>query len=92
MQAAGRVIRTQLDQGIVYLIDDRFTRLEVLRPLPGCGKLSDIKQERQDKPASLFCYRTSSLAEADSAKVVERFYLWMSSISAAFNAISPTRA
>ena len=26
VQAAGRVIRTQLDEGIIYLIDDRFTR------------------------------------------------------------------
>jgi hypothetical protein len=28
-QAAGRVIRTQLDQGVVYLIDDRFSCPEV---------------------------------------------------------------
>ncbi|MDQ3185563.1 MAG: ATP-dependent DNA helicase [Pseudomonadota bacterium] len=34
VQAAGRVIRTPLDQGIIYLIDDRFARLEVLRLLP----------------------------------------------------------
>ena len=39
VQAAGRVIRTQLDQGIVYLIDDRFARPEVLRLLPGWWKI-----------------------------------------------------
>lgn len=43
VQAAGRVIRTQLDQGIVYLIDDRFTRLEVLRLLPGWWKVERYK-------------------------------------------------
>jgi Rad3-related DNA helicase len=32
VQAAGRVIRTQHDQGVVHLIDDRFARAEV-RPL-----------------------------------------------------------
>jgi DNA excision repair protein ERCC-2 len=35
VQAAGRVIRTQLDRGVVHLIDDRFARPEVLRLLPG---------------------------------------------------------
>jgi DNA excision repair protein ERCC-2 len=39
VQAAGRVIRTQLDQGVVYLIDDRFTRPGVLRLLPGWWKI-----------------------------------------------------
>jgi DNA excision repair protein ERCC-2 len=34
VQAAGRVIRTQSDQGAVYLIDDRFNRPEVRRLLP----------------------------------------------------------
>jgi len=34
VQAAGRVIRTQTDQGVVVLIDDRFSRPEVLRLLP----------------------------------------------------------
>jgi Rad3-related DNA helicase len=35
VQAAGRVIRTQSDRGVVYLIDDRFARPDVLRLLPG---------------------------------------------------------
>jgi DNA excision repair protein ERCC-2 len=39
VQAAGRVIRTQLDRGIVYLIDDRFTRPNVVCLLPGWWKL-----------------------------------------------------
>jgi DNA excision repair protein ERCC-2 len=39
VQAAGRVIRTQLDRGVVYLIDDRFARPDVLRLLPGWWKV-----------------------------------------------------
>lgn len=34
VQAAGRVIRTPSDQGVVHLIDDRFARPEVQRLLP----------------------------------------------------------
>lgn len=34
VQAAGRVIRTQDDEGVVYLIDDRFARAEVRDLLP----------------------------------------------------------
>ncbi|GLC97949.1 hypothetical protein Tamer19_73580 [Cupriavidus sp. TA19] len=34
IQAAGRVIRTQQDEGVVYLIDDRFAAAEVRRLLP----------------------------------------------------------
>ena len=34
VQAAGRVIRTPEDQGVLYLIDDRFARTEVRRLLP----------------------------------------------------------
>jgi DNA excision repair protein ERCC-2 len=35
VQAAGRVIRTRADCGVVYLIDDRYARHEVRRLLPG---------------------------------------------------------
>lgn len=34
VQAAGRVIRTKSDRGVVYLMDDRFHRLEVRKLLP----------------------------------------------------------
>ena len=34
VQAAGRVIRTQRDQGVIYLMDDRFTKPEVSALLP----------------------------------------------------------
>ena len=34
VQAAGRVIRTLTDCGVLHLIDDRFARPEVLRLLP----------------------------------------------------------
>ena len=34
VQAAGRVIRTPADRGVIYLMDDRFARAEVRRLLP----------------------------------------------------------
>lgn len=34
VQAAGRVIRTETDRGVIYLIDDRFARPEVMQLLP----------------------------------------------------------
>jgi len=43
VQAAGRVIRTQLDEGIIYLIDDRFTRLDARRLLPHWWKVEQHK-------------------------------------------------
>lgn len=43
VQAAGRVIRTHLDQGVIYLIDDRFTRPDVLRLLPDWWKVEQYK-------------------------------------------------
>lgn len=43
VQAAGRVIRTQRDEGIIYLIDDRFARLDVRRLLPYWWKVEHHK-------------------------------------------------
>jgi DNA excision repair protein ERCC-2 len=40
VQAAGRVIRTQEDKGIVYLIDDRFTRPAVRDLLPSWWRVT----------------------------------------------------
>ncbi|MBZ2190129.1 ATP-dependent DNA helicase [Alcanivorax sp. JB21] len=40
IQAAGRVIRTREDQGVVFLIDDRFSRPEVRTLLPAWWKLN----------------------------------------------------
>jgi DNA excision repair protein ERCC-2 len=34
VQAAGRVIRTESDRGVIYLIDDRFAQPEVQALLP----------------------------------------------------------
>ncbi|MNJ66205.1 ATP-dependent DNA helicase DinG [compost metagenome] len=34
VQAAGRVIRTTQDEGVIHLIDDRFARAQVRRLLP----------------------------------------------------------
>ena len=39
VQAAGRVIRTQSDRGVIYLIDDRFARPQVMRLLPSWWKI-----------------------------------------------------
>lgn len=39
VQAAGRVIRTRTDRGVVCLIDDRFRRPDVLRLLPAWWKV-----------------------------------------------------
>jgi DNA excision repair protein ERCC-2 len=39
VQAAGRVIRTEQDVGVLHLIDDRYRRLEVRRLLPRWWRL-----------------------------------------------------
>ena len=43
VQAAGRVIRTQQDEGVVYLIDDRFAQPEVSELLPAWWKLDQAR-------------------------------------------------
>ncbi|GGC62355.1 ATP-dependent DNA helicase [Undibacterium terreum] len=45
VQAAGRVIRTQSDQGYVYLIDDRFKRPEVRALLPAWWKIGILAKD-----------------------------------------------
>ena len=54
VQAAGRVIRTQLDHGVIYLIDDRFSRPEVVRLLPSWWKVEELQQKEAGCPAP-FC-------------------------------------
>lgn len=44
IQAAGRVIRTQDDEGVVHLIDDRFGRPQIRRLLPGWWAVSTISK------------------------------------------------
>ncbi|MDO9404753.1 MAG: ATP-dependent DNA helicase [Polaromonas sp.] len=46
VQAAGRVIRTQSDEGVVYLMDDRFTQAEVMALLPGWWTVDRLWAER----------------------------------------------
>ena len=41
VQAAGRVIRTPSDRGVLHLIDDRFARPKVRRLLPGWWRFED---------------------------------------------------
>ena len=45
VQAAGRVIRSNEDEGIVYLIDDRFAQPEVRRLLPSWWKMEQPKKK-----------------------------------------------
>nr|WP_242528974.1 helicase C-terminal domain-containing protein [Ramlibacter ginsenosidimutans] len=42
VRAAGRVIRTHEDRGIVYLIDDRFARPAVRALLPAWWKVASV--------------------------------------------------
>ena len=44
VQAAGRVIRTPEDTGVIYLMDDRFTRPEVQSLLPAWWRVEHITQ------------------------------------------------
>ena len=44
VQAAGRVIRSPSDLGVLHLIDDRFARPEVLRLLPTWWRIDTSKQ------------------------------------------------
>jgi DNA excision repair protein ERCC-2 len=48
VQAAGRVIRTTSDQGVIYLIDDRFTRPEVHDLLPRWWRVNRLRVRRND--------------------------------------------
>ena len=50
VQAAGRVIRTTSDRGVVYLIDDRFTRAEVQLLLPGWWQVTRVRARTANRP------------------------------------------
>ena len=52
VQAAGRVIRTQEDTGVIYLMDDRFTRPEVQSLLPAWWRIEQITQTMPKKPGN----------------------------------------
>lgn len=45
VQAAGRVIRTQTDRGVIYLMDDRFAQPNVLRLLPKWWKVERRRKQ-----------------------------------------------
>jgi DNA excision repair protein ERCC-2 len=53
VQAAGRVIRTTTDEGVVVLIDDRFRRPEVRRLLPAWWRVETIAPAEL-KPSDAF--------------------------------------
>ena len=50
VQAAGRVIRTPSDRGSVHLIDDRFSRPEVLRLLPNWWNIASRRSDFLNDP------------------------------------------
>ena len=50
VQAAGRVIRTQQDTGVIYLMDDRFTRPDVQSLLPAWWRVEHVTQILAEKP------------------------------------------
>jgi DNA excision repair protein ERCC-2 len=45
VQAAGRVIRTESDAGVLHLLDDRFAQPEVLRLLPPWWRIEGIDRD-----------------------------------------------
>ena len=49
VQAAGRVIRTQQDTGVIYLMDDRFTRPDVQSLLPAWWRVEHVTQALPEK-------------------------------------------
>ena len=49
VQAAGRVIRTQQDTGVIYLMDDRFTRPDVQSLLPAWWRVEHVTQALAEK-------------------------------------------
>jgi DNA excision repair protein ERCC-2 len=51
VQAAGRVIRTPSDRGVLHLIDDRFARPEVLRLLPTWWRIDACPPSHQQHHA-----------------------------------------
>ena len=54
VQAAGRVIRTTSDQGVVYLIDDRFTRREVQALFPAWWEVRRVQARHLSARNELF--------------------------------------
>jgi DNA excision repair protein ERCC-2 len=52
VQAAGRVIRGQTDQGVLYLIDDRFARADVRRLLPAWWRVEIVRHSVASAPAA----------------------------------------
>ena len=50
VQAAGRVIRTPQDTGVIYLMDDRFTRPDVQGLLPGWWRVQLVSQPTPARP------------------------------------------
>ena len=76
VQAAGRVIRTTSDQGVVFLMDDRFARAQVQRLLPGWWRVGVMSMLPLPQVAQIGSKLTSSawpqvkkLQKASAAKL-----------------------
>ncbi|MCY0389651.1 ATP-dependent DNA helicase [Robbsia sp. Bb-Pol-6] len=50
VQAAGRVIRAPTDEGVVYLLDDRFARAEVRKLLPDWWQVERVARRGRGSP------------------------------------------
>ena len=72
VQAAGRVIRTQSDQGVIYLMDDRFTRPEVMQLLPGWWKVERLFERRREVKAISVAVTVAAAREKFTAKYTEK--------------------
>ena len=78
VQAAGRVIRTPSDRGVLHLIDDRFARPEVLRLLPSWWRIGastllrleghGCRPQGRQHARGIVVQRTSGVARAPEAQ------------------------
>ena len=70
VQAAGRVIRTEADRGVVYLIDDRFMRPQIRRLLPQWWTVqveSDVAAAQKKSTSLLIAVLPNSPLETSSS-------------------------
>ena len=67
VQAAGRVIRTSTDRGVVHLIDDRFGKPEVLQLLPSWWRVESHSGGRHASSSVLAVPASSRDGSASSS-------------------------
>ena len=74
IQAAGRVIRTEQDRGVVYLLDDRFGRADVRRLLPRWWSveavvLPSVSEAISTRPSSSWSQRRSLSSDRQPPRI-----------------------